>query len=88
MGAYEPHHPALGKLKTTMRALTAERPDSEPVYREEAWGAPGPDCLEGFWLKSFRGPVNLMKTLLWEVMDGTSEVPSWLVRGRTVMKRA
>ncbi len=49
------------------------------------WKAPGPDCLPAFWLRAFPQITEKLKQSLWDLMDGTVEIPEWLVCGRTVM---
>ena len=47
------------------------------------WKAPGPDGVQGFWLKNF---TSLHKSLVWHLsacLDG--ETPWWKTKGRTVL---
>lgn len=70
-------------------------PEDETLGRDEAWPRAlkrqagwkvlGPDCISAFWLRAFPSTTDILKGLLWEVMDGKREVPPWLVRGRTTM---
>ena len=51
----------------------------------KSWTAPGPDGIPGYWLKKFKSTADLIKHLLWKVLDGETEIPEWLVKGRTVL---
>ena len=46
------------------------------------WKAPGPDLVQGFWLKSFSSLHEGVRLQLKECLD-SGFVPSWLTRGRT-----
>ncbi len=93
-GKSQPNHPALKEWRKKMRDQMQRSPDYCPLDREKAWEmalakmagwkAPGPDGIEAFWWKTFKGPAKVLKEMLWE-MDGKTETPQWLVKGRTVM---
>ncbi len=55
------------------------------LKKQASWRVPGPDGINSFWLKAFRGPTTLLKGLLFRVMEGRDRMPDWLVRGRTVL---
>ena len=46
------------------------------------WKSPGPDLVQGFWLKSFSSLHERVRLQLKECLDN-GFVPSWLTRGRT-----
>ena len=46
------------------------------------WKSPGPDLVQGFWLKNFRCLHERVQLQLKECLDSRS-VPSWLTRGMT-----
>ena len=46
------------------------------------WKSPGPDLVQGFWLKNFRCLHERVPLQLKECLDSRS-VPSWLTRGMT-----
>ena len=46
------------------------------------WKSPGPDLVQGFWLKSFSSLHESVRLQLKECLD-SGFVPSWLTRGRT-----
>ena len=48
------------------------------------WKSPGPDLVQGFWLKNFSSLHDWVKLQLKECLDSGS-VPSWLTRGRTLL---
>ena len=47
-----------------------------------SWKSPGPDLVQGFWLKTFRSLHERVRLQLKECLD-SGFVPSWLTRGRT-----
>ena len=46
------------------------------------WKSPGPDLVQGFWLKNFSSLHERVRLQLKEYLD-SGFVPSWLTRGRT-----
>ena len=46
------------------------------------WKSPGPDLVQGFWLKNFSSLQERVRLQLKECVD-SGFVPSWLTRGRT-----
>ena len=46
------------------------------------WKSPGPDLVQGFWLKNFSSLHERVRSQLKECLD-SGFVPSWLTRGRT-----
>ena len=52
------------------------------VGRMPNWKSPGPDLVQGFWLKSFSSLHERVRLQLKECLD-SKFVPSWLTRGRT-----
>ena len=48
------------------------------------WKAPGPDFVQGFWLKNFSSLHERVRLQLKECLD-SGFVPSWLTRGRTLL---
>ena len=48
------------------------------------WKSPGPELVQGFWLKSFSSLHKRVRLQLKECLD-SGFVPSWLTRGRTSM---
>ena len=46
------------------------------------WKSPGPDLVQGFWLKNFSSLHERVRLQLKECLDSRF-VPSWLTRGRT-----
>ncbi len=91
-GHYQPDHPVLGEWYGKMRTQTRATPEDEPLSRDEAWDravakmagwrAPGPDGIEGFWWKTFKGPAKILK---WRALDEETEIPDWVIMGRTIM---
>ena len=48
------------------------------------WNSPGPDLVQGFWLKSFISLHERVRFQLRECLDSRL-VSSWLTRGRTLL---
>ena len=48
------------------------------------WKSPGPDLVEGFWLKNFSSLQGRVRSQLKEYLDN-GFVPSWLTKGRTAL---
>ena len=46
------------------------------------WKSPGPDLVQGFWLKNFSSLHGRVRAQLKECLD-SGFVPSWLTEGRT-----
>ena len=46
------------------------------------WKSPGPDVVQGSWLKNFSSLHEMVRLQLKECLDSGS-VPSWLIRERT-----
>ena len=46
------------------------------------WKSPGPDIVQGFWLKNFSSLHERTRLQVKECL-GSGFVPSWLSRGRT-----
>ena len=50
--------------------------------RMSNWKSPGPDLVQGFWLKNFSSLHDRVRLQLKECLD-SGFLPSWLTRGRT-----
>ena len=48
------------------------------------WKAPGPDGVRGFWFKKFHAAHEVITSALQACLQA-GEVPSWMVKGRTVL---
>ena len=48
------------------------------------WKAPGPDMVQGFWLKNFTGLHHNIANQLQVCLD-CGNVPGWMTKGRTVL---
>ena len=48
------------------------------------WKAPGPDNVQGFWLRSIKKLHQRMALQLQECLDGRL-IPEWMTKGRTVL---
>ena len=51
-------------------------------FEKDTWKSPGPDLVQGFWLKIFSSLHEEERLQLKEYLDN-GFVPSWLTRGRT-----
>ena len=52
------------------------------LVRMADWKSPGPDLVQGFWLKNISSLHERVRLQLKECLD-SGFVPSWLTRGRT-----
>ena len=85
----------LHQWKAEMRERSEPTTEDEPLDREVAlgiallklssWKAPGPDGIQGYWLRVFPRACNLLKTHFWKILDEEDNMPDWLIRGRTVL---
>ena len=48
------------------------------------WKSPGPDLVQGFWLKNFSSLHGTVRSQLKECLD-SGFVPSWLTKERTAL---
>ena len=48
------------------------------------WKAPGPDGIQGYWIKTFRSLHERLATQLMTCLE-KGEVPIWMTHGRTVL---
>jgi len=60
------------------------------VNRLRSWKAPGRDGICGYWWKSFQQASELLRQALWKILEGGSQtgsddIPTWFVKGRTVL---
>lgn len=98
-GNYNLNHPEFVEWRSQMRDQSEpEEEDDVDELLEKSdvawklarrkvrnWKAPGPDGIQGFWLKAFGGMGMHLELWFNQVMRQTKEVPQWMVRGRTVM---
>ena len=48
------------------------------------WKAPGPDCVQGFWLKNFKSIQEGFRRSLQKCLENRN-VPMWMTKERTVL---
>ena len=48
------------------------------------WEAPGPDCVQGFWLKNFKSIQEGLRRNLQKCLKN-GNVPVWMTKGRTIL---
>ena len=48
------------------------------------WKVPGPDGVQGYWIKTFFAPYEKIGKQMNEIVQ-TGKVSEWLTRGRTVL---
>ena len=71
-----------GKNKQTQVQISQEKL-KKILKKILNWKAPGPDAVQGFWLKNF---TSLHKKLVWHLnvcLEG--ETPRWMIKGRAVL---
>ena len=50
------------------------------------WKAPGPDYVQGFWLKNFKSIQEGLRRNLQKCLEN-GNVPMWMTKGRTMLKQ-
>ena len=55
------------------------------VKKMSNWKSPGPDQVQGFWLKKMTGLHERMATQLQQIIDDPTNLPKWLTNGRTTL---
>ena len=65
-------------VKITMAKLKKQ------LKRTKNWRAPGPDGLQGYWIKAFTASHQRITSQLQSCLD-IGEVPKWLTTGKTVL---
>ena len=63
---------------------------SEEVVKEQCkkipnWKAPGPDGVQGYWLKRLTSLHSRMAAQMNEMVNNGGQVPDWMTKGRTVL---
>ena len=53
------------------------------LERVPNWKAPGPDGVQGFWLKNFKSMHQYLEKYFAECLEG--QTPTWMTKGRTVL---
>ena len=48
------------------------------------WKAPGPDCVQGFWLKIFKSIQEGLRRNLQKCLEN-GNLPMWMTSGRTIL---
>ena len=57
---------------------------SQFLRRAPSWKAPGPDLVQGFWLKNFTSLHRRIANKLQSCLDN-GNMPEWMTKGRTVL---
>jgi len=55
------------------------------LKRSRNWAAPGPDGVQGFWIKRFPSLHDSLLNCFNEMLNDGSVIPSWLPIGRTML---
>ncbi len=82
----------LKEIKEEMTELNHKQEDieieegkvKEQLKKIPNWKAPGPDGVQGFWIKNLNGLHNRIAEQLNEIIR-TGVVPTWMTTGRTVL---
>ena len=56
----------------------------EQLRKVPNWKAPGPDCVQGYWLKNFKSLHGKIAQQLQDCMRN-KDVPEWMTTGRTAL---
>ena len=67
----------------TRRIEYHEREILKILERVPNWKAPGPDGVQGFWLKRFKSMHQYLEKYFAECLKG--QMPTWMTKGRTVL---
>lgn len=83
----------LARQRQEMDGAIAAQPD--PVITEDIlqtalastrlWGAAGRDGIQGYWLKRLTAMHSYLLKAFNDILNGESQVPAWMVEGRTVL---
>ena len=49
------------------------------------WRAPGPDGIQGFWLKKLTSLHERIASQLNDLLHNQTEIPAWMTTGQTVL---
>ena len=93
--SWDPEDPAVSSWceaasEATIPAIEADSVDlslwGSVVKKLRSWKAPGRDGICGFWWKNFHQASELLRQILWAVLEEDSDnIPTWFVKGRTVL---
>ena len=74
------------KLKTDKQEeiIITENMMKKALMKLPNWKAPGPDGVQGFWIKQLTGLHTKMAQYLNECLE-TAQTPDWMTAGRTVL---
>ena len=89
-GTYNENAKRLKDLKTSMNGKPKQEEFSinsgkvqNVLSKIPNWKAPGPDGVQGFWLKNFKSMHQWLVKYLAECYKGTT--PAWMTKGQTVL---
>ena len=82
---HEPFHPAIVAWKEEMAVWMGEKSLGNNNEETNQLEGPRRDGVNSFWLKIFRRPAEILRGLLFRVMNALDWMLDWLVRGRTLM---
>ena len=49
------------------------------------WKAPGPDGVQGYWIKKLPALHNRIAKQFDDLINGRANIPEWMTRGKTVV---
>ena len=55
------------------------------VSRLRNWAAPGPDGVQGFWIKRFTALRSVIVSHFNNMLKDGSLIPSWFPKGKTIL---
>ena len=91
-GEFDKLHPGIVKWRQPLKEI--DRPASPEFDHElwlrvlgrmKNWKAPGRDKLHGYWWKCFPLFRERVGVALWAVTRNPTQIPAWIVHGRTVL---
>ena len=57
----------------------------QQVKKIPSWKAPGPDGVQGFWVKKLTSLHERIATQLNDLITNVKEIPLWMTTGKTVL---
>ena len=72
-------------LPKDLHGLGANHVGSKVLRKCKSWKAPGPDGIQGYWMKAFPKISMVLGQTMWAAIKHPSRIQDWLVRGKTVL---
>ena len=73
-----------GKYEQRKVTLTAKMVNKH-ARKMPNWKSPGPDGVQGYWIKNLTNLHERISQQLDNILSGTNDIPEWLTLGKTVL---